>query len=399
MLTLRDSILIFGSVILACGSLGLLAVRLSNPLLRGLGWLGGGFTAAGAAAVLFTLDSRIPAFWGQEVADLLVVLCFVLVHVAILELVKSESLFPTFGACLLGLQVATSFLVGLGPRVQGLRIGFMGLLVAAQSAQTAWRLYEEGKKTIRVPAWFCASIMVGFVAINVARSVAFFLGLNNYPTAEYRVDVATFAIYIAVALGVAFSFFWMTTSTLTEGLERMANTDPLTRLFNRRVFLMWCEKELKRSRRNYAPCSILMIDLDHFKQINATYGHDVGDAALCVAVERMQASVRGIDVLGRWGGEEFVALLPNADPEAALVVAERVRANVSKIRMPVEGIREGLDNSLLRLTVSVGVTTFEGGPDSLQAMLRRADTSLYQAKAEGRNRVLAASAALSLIGV
>ena len=391
MLTFRESILIFGTTILACASGGLLAVRLSNRLLKGLGWLGASFATAGTGALLFFFDDRVPLLLGTVVADEMVLLSFVLIHVAVLELVESESLFPTFGSILLLVQAGVSLFSLSDPQYSGLRMALMGFMIAAQAGQTAFLLFRKGTRAVRTPAWFCASILTGFALLNTARALAISLGIRNHPHVFYQMEVATFGVFISVALGVAFSFFWMTTTMLSTGLERIATTDPLTRLYNRRVFLLWCDKELSTSQRTGNPFSILMIDIDHFKKINDTFGHEAGDLALCTTVERMQSSIRGIDVLARWGGEEFAAVLPSANPEAALVVAERVRANVERIVLPARRIGEELKSPALQLTVSVGVATYGGPEDTVEAMLRRADVSLYRAKAAGRNRVLATS--------
>ena len=390
MLTFRESILIFGTTILVCASAGLLAVRLSNRMLKGLGWLGASFASAGAGAMLFFFDDRLSLLFGTVLADQLVLLSFVLLHVAILELMESESLFPSFGSVLLLLQACVSGVSIFDHRASGVRIALMGFMIAAQTGQTSFRLFREGQRIIRTPAWFCASILLGFALLNAARATAVSLGIRNHPHVFSQMEVATFGVFISVGLGVAFSFFWMTTTMLSTGLERIATTDPLTRLYNRRVFLLWCDKELAVSQRTGTPFSLLMMDIDHFKRINDSFGHEAGDIALCTAVERMQSSIRGIDVLARWGGEEFAAVLPNANPEAALVVAERVRANVERILLPARRIGEALKSPMIRLTVSVGVATWSGPEDSVQEMLRRADASLYQAKAAGRNRVLAA---------
>ena len=135
---------------------------------------------------------------------------------------------------------------------------------------------------------------------------------------SYAVAAGTFASFVAVTLGLGFGVFWMSTTALTNGLEQMASTDPLTRTFNRRVFLRWCERERERNSEKGAPFSVLMIDFDHFKSINDTYGHHTGDEVLVSAVEHMQNAIRGIDVLGRWGGEEFAVLLPGATADAAV---------------------------------------------------------------------------------
>ena len=127
-----------------------------------------------------------------------------------------------------------------------------------------------------------------------------------------------------------------------------------------------------------------MVDLDHFKRINDNFGHQVGDDVLCAAVEKMQDSVRGIDVLCRWGGEEFAVLLPNAPVEATLLVAERIRENIRKILLPEQaGGQVGLE-----LTASIGTATYRDLDDGIAVMLQRADRALYAAKEAGRNRVL-----------
>jgi diguanylate cyclase (GGDEF)-like protein len=175
---------------------------------------------------------------------------------------------------------------------------------------------------------------------------------------------------------------------LSSGLESLASTDPLTRIYNRRVFLLWCEKESGRSQKTGLPFSVLMIDLDHFKRINDEFGHDTGDRALCAVVEKIQDSVRGIDVIGRWGGEEFVALLPGAAEGSAFWVAQRVRANIEKMVLQATHVRRQGEVQI-RLTASVGVATYKGPEDCIHDMLKRADTALYEAKTTGRNRVLA----------
>jgi diguanylate cyclase (GGDEF)-like protein len=391
MLSFRESILIFGTTILVCASAGLLVVRLNNPLLKGLGWLGGSFASGGGAALMFFFD-KLPPLLTTGVADELVLLAFVLLDVAILELMESDSLFPVFGTVLLLVQGVVTLMSFTGHTSMTARVAIMGFAVAAQATQTALRLFRfRALRMIQTPSWFCGALLAGFAIYNIARATAVAMGLPNDARLFYGEEVTTLAIYLSTALGIAFSFFWMTTTLLSAGLERIATTDPLTRLYNRRVFMMWCEKELDNSLRSGKPFSLLMIDIDHFKRINDEFGHDAGDRALCIAVERMQDSVRGIDVLARWGGEEFAAVLPGANSDAALLVAERVRANVERILLPSHRIGEELDDPIIRLTVSVGVATYGGPQDSVQGILRRADVSLYQAKAAGRNRVQAAA--------
>lgn len=385
-------ILVLGAVVLACGSVGFVIVRLSNPLLRGLGWLGGSFAAGAAGALLLACYGHLPRLATIPLADVLVLGSFVLLYVAALELSERSSLFPTFGVALIVLQAAVDLTLmytptGFGPA--GLRIVVAGLLIAVVCGHTAFTLISVARRAIRTSALFTATLLLVFMFYNVGRSVAVGLGLVRHATAFYREETITFGLFVAVAMGIAFGFFWMTTAMLTTGLEQMASTDPLTRIYNRRVFLMWAEKELTRGQRTGTPFSVLMVDLDHFKQINDCFGHQAGDLALCAVVEKMQDSVRGIDVLGRWGGEEFAVLLPGAAGDAALLVAQRVRRNIERILLPGTGVRNGERVQMISVTASVGIATYRGVDDNVHTMMERADMALYQAKAAGRNCVLA----------
>lgn len=383
-------ILILSIFVLALGSVGLLVVRLTNPLLRGLGWLGAAFVCGCAGAGLLLVSGRFSTMISLTAADVSVLLAFVLLHVAVLELTESHSLLPTLGLVLLLLQLWADLCVPSPGGERTFQVAVIGLLVAAQVSETALLLMKLGKRTIRGPAWFSAAVLIIFMLFNLARSLAEACGLLKDHNLDYEVQVSAFAVYIALALGIAFGFFWMTTAMLSAGLERFASTDPLTRVYNRRVFLLWCEKEAGRSQKTGSPFSLLMIDVDHFKLINDQFGHHTGDVALCAIVEKIQDSVRGIDVIGRWGGEEFVALLPGAAEGSAFWVAQRVRANIEKMVLQATPMQRQSEVQI-RITASVGVATYRGTEDCILEMLKRADTALYEAKATGRNRVLAVS--------
>jgi len=380
--------LLLAALILTTGSVGLLIVRLTNHRLKGLGFLGAAFATGGVSAGLLLSLNYTPPVVHLLLADLLVLVSYILLHIAVLELLDSDSLFPLFGSILVGVQVISGvYLIAHHAGAHG-RVVVMGFIVAAQTAQTARLLLKSKQEGIRIAAIFSATVLGSFTVANVARSVAVLLGLLDSPQSFLLAAQATLAFYIASALGLAFGFFWMTTSMLSASLERMATTDPLTRTFNRRSFLAWCEREQNRTSQTGAVFSIMMIDLDHFKTINDNFGHQNGDRALCLAVERIQDSIRGIDILGRWGGEEFVVLLPSASSDAAMMVGERARANIerSTLRVPSANIRGRFDT--IALTASVGVATYRLPPDRINDMLHRADKALYDAKAAGRNRVV-----------
>ena len=168
-----------------------------------------------------------------------------------------------------------------------------------------------------------------------------------------------------------------------QELERLATTDPLTGAFNRRYFIEASEEEARRARRYGRNLALLMLDIDHFKTINDTYGHTVGDDALKAFTETCLATLRENDLLGRVGGEEFAALLPESDGLAAREAAERLRTRVADIRI------DAPNGGTAQFTVSIGIATLEPKDITLEPILNRADQALYQAKRAGRDRVVA----------
>jgi two-component system cell cycle response regulator len=171
-----------------------------------------------------------------------------------------------------------------------------------------------------------------------------------------------------------------------EALRILATHDALTGVWNRRAILDMLGTELVRSSRDVLPVAVAMADLDHFKRINDTYGHVVGDAVLCEVVSRMRALLRPYDAIGRYGGEEFLVVLPGCTPEDALGLAERLRMGISQEPMAIPG-------GTIEVTGSIGVATNDMTvPLDAMALIQAADSALYRAKAGGRNRVEPATA-------
>lgn len=163
-------------------------------------------------------------------------------------------------------------------------------------------------------------------------------------------------------------------------LEKMASTDALTGLFNRRRFFEQLEIELQRVKRYSEPLSIMIYDVDGFKRINDTYGHDAGDLALQTMAAKLRQLLRQADIIGRLGGEEFGLLLPNTTLNAAVILAERVRQSIEQMSMEA-------GNGQFSITVSIGVTACDNGDFDIDRLIKQADIALYQAKGAGRNCV------------
>ncbi len=164
-----------------------------------------------------------------------------------------------------------------------------------------------------------------------------------------------------------------------QALEVLSRTDRLTGLFNRGHFEEQLEKEYRRCHRSGASASLLMLDIDYFKPVNDTYGHQAGDAVLRALAELLLMTQRDTDVAGRYGGEEFAIILPDTTVEQAGVLAERVRSGLARLEIPHEEV-------LLKITVSIGIAQFDTSLESAQRWMEVADQAMYQSKAQGRDR-------------
>jgi diguanylate cyclase (GGDEF)-like protein/PAS domain S-box-containing protein len=163
---------------------------------------------------------------------------------------------------------------------------------------------------------------------------------------------------------------------LEEELKRLSVTDRLTRIFNRMKFEQSLKEEIKRLKRYNTKLSVIMLDIDHFKDINDTYGHDVGDKVMITLTNLVKSYIRDTDIFCRWGGEEFMLLLPHTSLENAVKLAERIRIKIMTHKFPV----------VESLTCSFGVSEFNE-KDSEDTFIKRVDNALYESKRSGRNRV------------
>lgn len=237
------------------------------------------------------------------------------------------------------------------------------------------------------PSCLACHAKQGYQAGEVRGGISVFVDIQDIRAKLQRnlAVVLTLAVFTAsLLLGLVIYFFRQLVRRLAETraqLHTLASTDPLTGLANRRAVLERLEAELERSRRQGTPLSCLVVDVDHFKQVNDLFGHLQGDSVLKGVAEEARRSLRSYDLLGRFGGEEFLAVLPGADLETAASAAERLRAAIS------EGVQfRDAEETEHGVTVSVGVAHLRAD-ETLQSLLHRADEAMYLAKALGRNRV------------
>ena len=172
---------------------------------------------------------------------------------------------------------------------------------------------------------------------------------------------------------------------LHQEVKRLAITDGLTDLYNFRYLQERLEEETKRAQRFRRPLALIMADIDHFKEFNDTYGHPEGNKVLKVLANIIKANVREIDIVGRYGGEEFIIILPEADRNEAQRIAERIRIKVEEYNF--QNKEDHLNNPNRKITLSLGVTSYFQESISPQNLIYKVDQALYQAKRKGRNRI------------
>lgn len=220
---------------------------------------------------------------------------------------------------------------------------------------------------------------------SIALSVIITNALNLFTDGRLAVEGTLIAIIVP---GIVAPLFSVTQLRLMAQLDRtrdelqyLSITDELTQSFNRRHFMQLAQQEFARAGRYASVFSVIIFDIDDFKQVNDHFGHAAGDAVLRVVAEFCRQTIRQMDVFARYGGEEFVLLLPHTDETRALEVADRIRAGIASTHAAWQ-------QAFIRVTVSVGVATYSMSVPDFDALLVSADRALYQAKNGGKNRVV-----------
>lgn len=233
------------------------------------------------------------------------------------------------------------------------------------------------------PMWFKAVVTLGVMASYLTLAVA---ARHSTPPNALTSSVMDGLHYFNVAgmmliLLFLAGYYYKLINEAEGLLKEIATTDPLTQLRNRRSINDIIRIEYKRVVRGYQILSFILCDLDHFKNINDTHGHDMGDTVLQAVSAALTVGVRDIDYLCRWGGEEFLVVLPNTELCGAILVAERLRALVADLNL-------ACGETPVPVTLTLGVASSAPG-ESVEQLISRADAALYQGKHEGRNRVMA----------
>lgn len=288
--------------------------------------------------------------------------------------------------------------------VQNIRILDLILPIGSVICVTAWFFILSQSQSDYVSTYIYASFIFILLA-NLSIQVHFrpILYISLFITAVisvgvfYLLDPMNATVYLLAYVPILlFSLFISATTTLNarrnflrtlmddwtyHSLQHLAHTDELTQLSNRREFLDRAELEVKQWPKHSSTC-LFMFDVDHFKHINDSYGHDVGDIVLKHIASIARKEMRRKDILARFGGEEFVALLSESSLEETLIIAERLRERIEKYEITLDSGQK------FNFTVSIGVASLQPEDDDLNVLLKQADIALYSAKESGRNKVV-----------
>lgn len=269
--------------------------------------------------------------------------------------------------------IITSLGIAGNLRIAYVSIGTIGFYIL-----TAILLFREPDRTLLQKS-ICYLYFFAFAVMTLRAFVSFSRVNFDFVSSNPVQSLSYLTFYIVMFLGT-FGYILLAKEKVDRELFRAATLDPLTGLYNRRAFMDLAQKALSLAGRQKEPISLLTADLDHFKQINDMFGHYAGDAALKEFACVLRSQLRAYDLYARFGGEEFVVLLPNTDRGGAFGIAERIRLLTEACRMP--SIPD------LKFTVSIGVKC--RGPEEglgLEELIKRSDEALYMAKTGGRNRV------------
>ncbi len=331
------------------------------------------------AWVLLGLRGAIPDVFSVLLANLLIVASFADFGAALVRLRGERPPWRAVGLLLTAVAVAQAAFTWLRPSLQArvVLISAALLLLCLAAVRAVWRLQAAPRPRSH---WLVAlAFGLGVLVLAVRLVVEGLLSPGLATLLQGSPMQSLVFVYGAVVpIASTIGFLLIGNDHHIAELQRLVALDPLTGAFNRRTLERQADALLQQAQRRGQAYSLLLLDADHFKQVNDAFGHDAGDEVLRAVVAVLRQGLRPADLVGRLGGEEFVVVLPDAGTPAALQRAEQLRAAVAALRFEVAGRR-------VPLTVSIGLAT--AGAESFADLLRRADHAMYAAKHAGRNRV------------
>lgn len=362
---------------------------LQNRAVTALLWWGGAYVTGAVAATLLSTRGHIPDFWSINIANALLLTTAGMTWCGV-RVFDGRHVTPWYALCASAVWLAAC---GITDVYQSLyaRIVLASSLAFVYAALAVWELWRS--RHDRMLARWLAMGIFGFHGLIYLTRIPLTAMMELPPDGDiFQLQWLRFGIFEALFYTFSTAFILLTlTKERVEARHRHdATIDPLTGVPNRRGFIDRAEPLLSECRDEGRPVAVMLFDLDHFKSINDTFGHQVGDGVLVEFCDAAQQRFGPQDVFARLGGEEFVGLLPGTESHAAFAVAERIRADFDTARRLAGA-------APVRATVSVGIAGSADAGAELTALLGAADKALYQAKAKGRNRVEGRRPPLTLV--
>lgn len=365
--------------IMGLGGLLLLFSWLQNRNTRALLWWGMAFLVFAPATALFGLRGAMADIWSIQLANTLFALAYGLMWSGARVFEDRDPLLPWALAGTGLWLLACQFDAFLGSLLA--RILLASGIISTYSLLFIWELWQGRHDGLmsRWPAMGLAGLhaLLFLVRIPAATSMPFPMG-----TLPPSAGAATFLIFAFLfhAFAMVFLLMALTKERAELNQRRAATIDPLTGIPNRRGFSERAERVVARCQPDATPLTLLLLDLDNFKSINDRFGHRIGDEVLVLFSRAAGRSLRPLDLLGRIGGEEFVALLPGVTPDTVMEIAERIRDAFATAARQVDG-------HPIAATVSIGTASAAQTGYDFDALYASADAALYRAKQKGRNRI------------
>ncbi|ANW25967.1 histidine kinase [Vibrio coralliilyticus] len=364
-----------------CYCIGLLLIQQLQPSVSGISTIASALLLLSVSFFLLSFGNQITHWVSKILANSLMAFSYIILLLGVCQFRRFPRLianigFYSFPILIVGLTYFTFFMPSTNARVILMTVYVSSLCFIAILAN------QKGKSTDITPSKFLLSL-------GLATQGGYNLFRFIWTLFEERIDdfmisgtahQLAFVSTLLMIIFIGFSVTWMLTGRLVATIYDTSIKDELTQLYNRRALEELLPKEIARSSRHKQPLSVLLLDIDHFKKVNDTYGHQAGDRVLRTTGKLLILQTRKDDLSFRYGGEEFLVLLPNTDVEKAVIVAEKLREAIKRARM--------LPTNVDSCTASFGVTQFSG-EDDWQTAIERADQALYSAKENGRNQVTA----------
>ena len=373
--------------ILVSLSFGMCLILYANkyPQFKGIKISGIAFLISSGAFLLLGFRNFIPDFFSIIIPNLMLVISMALVHFGLLLFYEFNLKQPQWlhGGILLAVLVLFLIFTYADYNTNA-RIVIISFTVSIQCVFIMWTLLIAHQMNYHKANFMIAMAFLIFSTFFAFRGI---LTLSEKPLLDFMnagfLHALSIIVYQFVVIITSFGLVWIVSHKIHNILKEQATHDPLTRVFNRRALEEILNVEHSRSMRNQSPLSVIMLDIDYFKRLNDRHGHSMGDQVLVLIANLLVENTRGYDSIARFGGEEFIVLLPDTPIDKARLIAEKLKDKVANHEYRIK------DNRKVEITASFGVTSCDLSKEPWLKVLDRCDRALYLAKESGRNKVIA----------